>query len=222
MEVNVFMKISKFLLWVRATLSVFPALFCFSFFDQLLSGSARNAGITTQELMGIASLSILNALIFPSLAFLAGVMVLHPARAVATSPATSFKFLLIETLRAWGKIFQGSLLLLIPGVVSYFRLCWVPYVVLCDPGYSVGKIDAIARSKEIFSISRMKSFLVVVLFNLVMAFILTGLFDEWRNFSLTPLAATGFVFVDSIMFIFSIAVMVSIFEKANRKVSGGA
>jgi len=59
------------------------------------------------------------------------------------------KPLTAELLRAAAWILFGAVLFLIPGIVFYMFFLFVPYVVIVDPQYQEGKIDALKRSKEL-------------------------------------------------------------------------
>lgn len=57
--------------------------------------------------------------------------------------------LAIEGLRALGWILLWSLLFLIPGIYKYIRYAFVSAVVLVDPEYMEGKVDALVESERL-------------------------------------------------------------------------
>lgn len=59
-----------------------------------------------------------------------------------TAPLTA------ESLRAITQILLWSLVFILPGMVMYCRLNFVPFVIFCDPDYEL-RPDAVARSKEL-------------------------------------------------------------------------
>lgn len=63
-----------------------------------------------------------------------------------TTLKTYFTPLVNESLRAIGVTLLWSLFLIIPGIYKYFRLLFVMNVVLLDPYYLEGKVDALEES----------------------------------------------------------------------------
>lgn len=55
--------------------------------------------------------------------------------------------LLIEQIRALASVFWRLPLLIVPAIARYVRLSLVPFVVLCDPRYAQGGIDALENSR---------------------------------------------------------------------------
>jgi len=60
-----------------------------------------------------------------------------------------FKYLTIESLRTILPVLLKSLLFIIPGILEYLRLSMVLFIVMLDPEYQAGKVDALDRSREI-------------------------------------------------------------------------
>ena len=56
--------------------------------------------------------------------------------------------LIIESLRVIGKSFSWALLGLIPGVIRYVQWLLTPYIVVFDPRYEKGQIDALEQSRH--------------------------------------------------------------------------
>lgn len=57
----------------------------------------------------------------------------------------------LESFRALGMTLLFSLLLILPGFWKYLQFILVPYVVLCDPEYTNGKVDALQESKKLMT-----------------------------------------------------------------------
>ncbi|MES2965076.1 MAG: hypothetical protein V4760_14420 [Bdellovibrionota bacterium] len=57
--------------------------------------------------------------------------------------------LLIEGVRAIAAILYRVPWLLVPGLVEFVRLMFVPHVVLLDQDYEAGRVDALERSREL-------------------------------------------------------------------------
>lgn len=71
-----------------------------------------------------------------------------------------------ESLRALTRILLWTLVFIIPGVIMFFRLYFVPYVVFVDPTYKTSP-NAVARSLELTKSCWMRVTLVIVALNLV-------------------------------------------------------
>lgn len=58
---------------------------------------------------------------------------------------------LIESIRSWGKILLGLICFIIPGLILFLRYLLVPFVVVYDPRYDQGKVDALEQSHRLYS-----------------------------------------------------------------------
>jgi hypothetical protein len=88
--------------------------------------------------------------------------------------------LLIESVRSLAAILFRLPFLILPGLIEYFRLAWVPYVVLLHPGYDRGAIDALAESRNL---TRRH-------FGLVFLALTSGIFVPWLVKHLLGLSST--------------------------------
>jgi hypothetical protein len=68
----------------------------------------------------------------------------------------------IENTRSLAACIYRIPLLVIPAVVEWFRLLPVPYIVLLDPDYSLGKIDALKASRQFFSSNKLFVFALTI------------------------------------------------------------
>ena len=68
-----------------------------------------------------------------------------------TPPAVgeSFNRLMIEQVRSLASVLWRTPLLLIPALTRYIRLSFVPLVVLLNPRYAQGEVDALEASSEL-------------------------------------------------------------------------
>lgn len=57
--------------------------------------------------------------------------------------------LTIESLRSLGVALIWFLLLIVPGVIKYIRYLFVPYIVVADPDYEAGRVDALNESERL-------------------------------------------------------------------------
>ncbi len=91
------------------------------------------------------------------LAVMTGVFVMIAARDEVTGRKTSLwhefqqklKLLTVESLRTILPILLKSLLLVIPGILEYLRLSMILFIVMLDPEYQAGKVDALERSRTL-------------------------------------------------------------------------
>ncbi len=60
-----------------------------------------------------------------------------------------FNQIVIEQTRSMAAILWRAPLLIIPALVQYVRLTFVPLIVIFDPHYSMGQVDALKRSREL-------------------------------------------------------------------------
>jgi hypothetical protein len=74
--------------------------------------------------------------------------VLHQQKSSPTRLMTTTMMpLTIETLRSLGWALLWSFALLIPGLIRYIQYSFVPYIVLFDPRYENGELDALEHSR---------------------------------------------------------------------------
>jgi hypothetical protein len=134
---------------------------------------------------------------------------------------TSFNALLVESIRALASVLRWIPLLLVPGLIRYLQFLFVPYVVLTNPSYSQGQVDALALSTQL-SKGRWGLLLVCLLLVTLGPYLL-GLPVHGGNDSafenLGPTLLWGFLtlFINLFCSLF----LFSIFENLSTKVSIG-
>lgn len=110
----------------------------------------------------------------------------------------NFELSVVETLRAWGKIYLWSFVFIFPGIIRYINYILTPFVVAFSKKYKNGEVDALEYSTKIsknfwWSIKLWLGFFFVIvpaLFYLI--------FSDYRLFTSHPLAATGVVFLETL------------------------
>jgi hypothetical protein len=147
---------------------------------QLSSDQGINAGLW---LFGAGSLlnSILAPLISMSLIFLIAKKNMNFRQSL-----NQLSQLFREELRATGSVLSYSLLLIIPGVLRYLQLALVPFVVFFD--YSIGKTDALEKSKMIFKTHWKKITGLLVVFGAMIPLLMSAL-DGFKDLLMTPVPA---------------------------------
>ncbi|MBN8541608.1 MAG: hypothetical protein J0L82_14540 [Deltaproteobacteria bacterium] len=67
------------------------------------------------------------------------------------SAITVINLIAIENTRSLSACILRIPLLVVPAVIEWFRLLPVPYIVLLDPDYNLGKVDVLKASRRFFS-----------------------------------------------------------------------
>ena len=126
--------------------------------------------------------------------------------------------MLIESLRAWGKILLYTLALVIPGVWKWASTLFVPYVVLFSKNYPAGQVDAISMSAEVFKRIWFRTILVLVVFSITIPLFITTSFDQYREIWNHPVGATLLGLVDYVSISISLFLLLKFFITASREV----
>lgn len=123
-----------------------------------------------------------------------------------TAPLTA------ESLRALTQILLWSLLFILPGMVMYCRLNFLPFVIFCDPEYDA-RPDAVARCKELTKNCWLRLTFIVLLFS-----IFDAVFELAPNLMrIENLFARGIFSLCSFVFsLFAFVLLYMIFENLRR------
>lgn len=192
-----------------------------AFFEQLLTTQmqkqlhSQNGPGWPLYLAGFASLLLSLALpVLQSLVAAQGLSSVFNKRVnFAAVDTEKIKFLIIELMRSWGQILWGSIFLLIPGLIRYCQLIFVPWVVLFSRNYEIGKVDALKDSTKIFKKKWPTVLLLLFVFQLFLPLVMTGLFDSARLFSNSLFSALLLAAVDTVWILFFIQFLFLIFYK---------
>ncbi|MFV3409795.1 hypothetical protein ACNH6C_14385 [Bdellovibrio bacteriovorus] len=123
----------------------------------------------------------------------------------------------IETLRAWGKTLQWTLLLIIPGIWKYVELSMVPFVVTSSQAYDEGRIDALKGSAQVVRRRWFVILAILVLFHLFIPGVLTTVFDAYRLIWKTPLQSLLLSALDTYLLLVSTHILFNIFRSEVRR-----
>lgn len=169
-------------------------------------------------------LSLVCSLFFPLILMLLSLWALRPAVPSMTERRTweqishFFKHylpqLVIETLRAWGKILLWSLLFVFPGFIRYIAYVLVPFVVAISPAYERGEVDALTASTALVKKYWLEILTLIFVFHLMIPLILTVFFDEYRLLNQTPLASLSLSLLDAYLFLIATQCFLWVFQKA--------
>lgn len=86
--------------------------------------------------------------------------------------------LFIEQFRAMGQVLLWSLLLIVPGLIRLAQLSLVPFVVLLDPKYKAGQLDALKTSTRVFKAHWLRIGFWILLFGAIAPLLMT-MADPW-------------------------------------------
>lgn len=159
-------------------------------------------------------LSLLSSLIFPPLLILFTLAALQKENGWRNFLTKNAQYLIIEEMRTIGQCFSWGLLFIIPGLVRMIQLVFVPFIVLCDPAYSRGEIDALKSSTRTANMKFFKIIGLLIVFSLLIPFASTFI-DEYKMLQEHPVSALGWIFVDMNLSILLVLLLLKQWEKAN-------
>lgn len=181
---------------------------------------------TPSSIWVFALISLAMSVLFPLLQIM---VVSFSLRHSAISPVQvqdfmgeHFPQLLIEELRAWGQCLFFSLFFIIPGLFRLLQLLFVPFVVLFDPKYAAGEVDALKQSRLIFSKFWGQTLTLVVIFYLVLPLLVTTFFDAHRNYFAHPFSALGLNFLEAVFAYSAIVWLFTIYSKSQAAATTSA
>lgn len=163
--------------------------------------------------------SLIFSLLFPSLLALIlgfGLKKSFRIQKGLVSPQAEMNQLLIETTRSWGQILGSLLLLIVPGLIRYLQLIFVPYVVLFSKEYSQGRRDALRRSSEIFHKNLFRTLAVLVVLQLFLPALISAVFQEHKSYLDHPFSALAIAGIDTLVVLFLGQGLFLIFQKESE------
>lgn len=194
------------------------------YISKLVEESMRNPEGMTTWVYFYGLLSLACSLVFPTLLTLISLFALQ------NKPETSqpvqyrlffkqelpeqFPQLLIESLRAWGKILLWSFVFIVPGVVKYVSYTLIPFVVTSLPDYQAGKVDALKTSSYLVRKNGGKILFTILLFHFFMPLVLTTLFDEYRLLWQNPVQSLLLSLLDAYLYLLGTQVFLWIFKNS--------
>ncbi len=182
--------------------------------NEVLENLFRSPNGTPNWVWFIAAFSVLVNILFP--VFLSFWLLSSVKK--TRSWAGDFQQMLIETLRVWGKILLFTLAFILPGLWKWAASIFVPFVVLFSREYQDGKADALVSSKVAFKKVWGRALLVLFVFSMIIPYIVTSSFDQYREIWVHPLGAVLLGFVEYLSLILSLFFLLSLFIKASHEV----
>jgi hypothetical protein len=208
---------------------VYLALLFSTFVDQWITRNLH-ALLMSQDGVGIGIwiyglISIANSFLLPVFAFV--FVVISQKESTELSNENYFKKcwqefnqVLIEFIRTWGKCLAWGFLFIIPGIVKWFRLIFVPFIVLLDPAYRRGEKDALEESEKLTHGQFSSIFVLFFVFSLLLPFIMTS-FDQYKTLVKTPISALFLLIFESIFLITFILLLLKLYKQVQQKSQQG-
>lgn len=203
-----------------------PLFWISSIFEQLLTKKVEfiinSTEPTTLPMFIYGGLHILNGLLFPLLTMLVTLSCFLPKDNIGPRLGLLFAngsaFQLIkETIRAWGMTFWWFYAFIIPGLYKYLAYSFIPIIVLLDPQYQDGKIDALESSESIFKENWGKLLFLFFILYLIIPFALSSALDSYQNFNDTPLSAFLVSTLNGFLNLIGFLFLVDIFFQHQKK-----
>lgn len=169
--------------------------------DQLITVKMENLLMNPQGtsqfiwILGLASL-LLN-LTYPLL-FLLVALSGFSNQKVGSFVGRNWNQTMIEEMRVWGKSMLWSLVFIIPGLVQFLRLVFVPFIVTMDPKYAEGSVDALEKSKQLSRGKIGRILALFIAFSIVIPMLFTSV-DEYKLLWKTPLSGLFICFVEMVL-----------------------
>lgn len=156
---------------------------------------------------GIASL--ISSLFFPLLAsMLCSYTLSNGFISVRRMLKDKFELSLIETLRAWGKIFLWCFVFIVPGLMKYTYYLTTTFVVLFSKKYEAGEVDALEYSEKISRKFWWRLTIWMILFYVLIPLTLSASLDEFKIFQYHPVSAFFSVLLETVfLFLFHFLVL---------------
>ena len=209
----------------KVFLPLFALVVLSSNIDQYLNLKMETAlrdplGVQTQVIY-YGFFSILSSILFPVLLVSIALYALNnldsSTKTLQDFWAKNLNQMYIETLRAWGKTLQWTLLLILPGIWKYVELSMVPFVVTSSPQYDEGKVDALKGSALIVRRRWFVILAILILFPLFIPGVLTTVFDAYRLIWKTPLQSLLLSALDTYLLLVSTHILFNIFRSEVRR-----
>ncbi|MGE0631733.1 MAG: hypothetical protein AB7O96_04965 [Pseudobdellovibrionaceae bacterium] len=190
----------------------------YTFFDQRLTAALEESiRDSSSAIWPLGAISFIVSLLWPLLLLL---VIAHAASDSPHSPWTlirsSFEQVCIESLRSWGKTLFWSLLLIAPGIVRYIQLLFVPLIVLFDPNYSAGTIDALGRSTSLVNRNFLRVLGFIVLFSILIPLGVTSLTADYKDLIETPISGLFLTGLDVVISVIAMAALLRLYWKLSK------
>ena len=183
---------------------IFSAMILSNLSDQLITRHVEQLISSKDGLNGMiwlwGALSLLSTILFPLLsALLCSYCIINSNKALKAFVSENMELSLIETLRSWGKAFMWTFVFVIPGIQRFIHYTLTPYVVFFSKKYKAGEVDALDYSTVITKKYWKPVNLWITVYFVVIPVVFYMLFEEYRLFSMYPVAATGLVFLKTVV-----------------------
>ncbi|MBY0452340.1 MAG: hypothetical protein K2P92_04835 [Bdellovibrionaceae bacterium] len=194
-------------LWTPLFLLIFSAMFLSTLGDQIITTQIEKLIGSKNGLSNMiwfwGSISLVNAILLPmTTALISSFLVVQfnkKSEGGLSFTFDHFELLTIETLRAWGKCFLWSFVLVLPGIWKFFTYTLTPYVVLFSKKYARGEVDALAYSEHICKKNWKAVNKWLTVFYLVVPIASYVLFEPFRVLAITPVRGTLLILLKTVV-----------------------
>jgi hypothetical protein len=203
-------------------LLIFSAMFLSTFSDQLITRKVEAIISSKDGLSNViwawAALSLFCTILFPLLtAMLSSFCIIRADKNLKKFVTENLELSFVETLRAWGKSFLWSFVFLLPGIRKFIHYTFTPHVVFFSKRYKAGEVDALAYSEQIAKKYWKPLNAWLTLYFLVVPVVFYLMFENYRLFSMYPLAATGLVLLKTVVeYCFNFSMLRILFKYLNE------
>lgn len=214
--------IKKFLnLLIKLFFPVLLILVVSNSIDQVLSREIehmlKNPAGTPSTVWLLGAISFFIGISLSSLAGLVVISGLKPNfnfNDLFISIKDNFNQILIEYTRSIGRILTWGLVFIFPAFIQYLFLIFVPFVVILNSDYNLGKIDALKYSTQVFKRKWLSASFALLIFALIIPLITSSTFDEYKIIWKTPIPSLLLSALDDVLMILSTYVLYKIYLKS--------
>ena len=198
---------------------VLPLCFASVLSDQAiletLTSTVMQAKINFYLLGFWGMLSLVSAMVWPALIGIVVVSLATQNKNLLSKQ--NFNQVMIEMTRAYGSSLLWGLLFILPGFHRYFQYLGVPFVVLLDPDYSVGKKDALMASRRLTNKYWKKIFGFSIVAYLICPLFFYLFFSDGQLIWKTPVSGSLYVVLQGIFITFISVWLTQIYSVAIDK-----
>lgn len=178
----------------------------------------RNSAGPDYSLVIFFLLSLSVSLIFPVLMALSAIHAFRDrSETLIDFIHRTFNQLLVEEIRAWGKILLYLLFFIFPGLIKLIQLSLIPFIVTENKDYEKGTVDALDLSKKLVNTRFASVFGVLFFFNFFLPLFLTTLFDGYSNVFKTPVSSIILYGISAYFYIFGFQLLFKIYQSTSDK-----
>ncbi len=183
-------------------LLIFSAMFLSTLTDQFIASRVELLVSSRDGLSNMiffwGAFSLISAIFFPLMfAVLCSYSIVRKPNSTTAQQfiEDNIELSIIETLRAWGKSFLWTFVLIFPGLWKFVLFALTPYVVLFSKKYKSGKVDALEYSTLICKKNFKQVNLWLGVFYVAVPILIYVVAEPYRLLKDNPIAGTVIVLI---------------------------